>query len=471
MFRVRGRSIPSVAGVMLATSMFCAGSVAFAGAASADGGGEADTAVLGDIVHGGRIDILDDSDHAEETLTGGTMRLTLKGAELETYCIDIHNPTYDGTKYTETDWDHSVLSDKKERLGRIRWILQHAYPVVQPDALGSKVGAKLNEDTAAAATQAAIWHFSDGVNAHPRDKGADKVTKWLEEQAEQHGSADEPLPSLKLTPDSVSGTSGDSIGPVTVNTSADKVSVALDQKSADAGVTLVDADGKAATTAANGDKLFFKVPADAPKGEGTLTASTTTRIEVGRVFGPVDKKSQTLILAGSTEVPVTASASGAWAPKEHKGPIPAVTFEKDCAAGGIQVTAANSGDQEFTFTLNGETHTVQPGKSETVLVKVDEDQAYDIKIASAAGYGPWETHGVLDCKTAGPSPSPSASTPAPGTSTPGTDTPGTTTTGGGLAQTGGSSATPVIAGAAVALVLAGGGLVFFLRKRRSTPSA
>ncbi|MCX3060043.1 thioester domain-containing protein [Streptomyces beihaiensis] len=457
---------------MLASGMVCAGSVALAGAASADTGGDAgesNVAVLGNITHGGQVDILDGADHVQERLAGGTIQLKLRSGTLETYCIDIHNPTSAGTKYSETDWDHSVLSDKKDRLGKIRWILQHAYPVVGPDTLGSKAGVQLNEDTAAAATQAAIWHFSDGVNAHPKDKAADKVTMWLEDQAEKNGSSAEPLPSLQLTPDSVSGNSGDNVGPVTVTTSADKVSLGLDDKAKAAGVSVVDASGNPATTAANGDKLYFKVPAAAPKGEGTLTASTTTRIEVGRVFGPIDKKSQTLILAGSTDVPVSATASGAWAPKQMKGPVPAVTFEKDCAAGGVEVTASNSGDEAFTFTLKGETHTVQPGKSEKILVKVGEDQTYDIKIAGTGGYGPWQTHGVLDCKTSGgsaasPSPSSSPNSPAPAGST-------GSTGGKNLAQTGSSSATPVIAGAAAVLVVVGGGLVFFLRKRRSTPSA
>ncbi|MFJ9539750.1 Cys-Gln thioester bond-forming surface protein [Streptomyces sp. NPDC101225] len=470
MFRVRGRSVPSVPVAVLASGLLCAGSLAFAGTASADDGGDANVAVLGNIVHGGRVNILDESGKVEERLTGGTIRLTLQDGALETYCIDIHNPTSKGTKYTESDWDHSVLSDKKERLGKIRWILQHAYPVVQPAELASKAGVKrLDEDTAAAATQAAIWHFSDGVNAHPKNGAADKVTKWLEGQAEQQGSAEEPLPSLQLTPNSVSGTSGDKVGPVTVNTSADKVSIGLDDKSKADGVTVVDGDGNPATTASNGDKLFFKVPDDAAKGEGTLNASTTTRIEVGRVFSPVDKKSQTLILAGSTDVPVSATATGAWAPKEHKGPIPAVTFDKDCTAGGVQVTATNSGDQDFTFTLNGESHTVQPGKSEKVLVKVGEDQAYSIKVEGPAGFGPWKTEGVLDCKTSdnGGGGNGSSASPSPNAPTTTNDN----TSGGDLAQTGGSSATPVIAGVAAALLILGGGLVFFLRKRRSTPSA
>ncbi|GGT37450.1 hypothetical protein GCM10010271_46850 [Streptomyces kurssanovii] len=68
-----------------------------------------------------------------------------------------------------------------------------------------------------------------------------------------------------------------------------------------------------------------------------------------------------------------------------------------------------------------------------------------------------------------PTPSETPSTSAPATSAPATPSapPSTGTPGGGLAETGGSSATPVIAGAAAAVILAGGGIMWAARKRRS----
>ncbi|MEU0086008.1 LAETG motif-containing sortase-dependent surface protein [Streptomyces sp. NPDC006274] len=72
-----------------------------------------------------------------------------------------------------------------------------------------------------------------------------------------------------------------------------------------------------------------------------------------------------------------------------------------------------------------------------------------------------------------PAPTPSVSSPAPG-DTPSTTAPAappaapsTTAPGGGLAETGGSGATPLIAGAAAAVILAGGGIMWAARKRRS----
>ncbi|MFJ8074502.1 LAETG motif-containing sortase-dependent surface protein [Streptomyces sp. NPDC096176] len=68
-----------------------------------------------------------------------------------------------------------------------------------------------------------------------------------------------------------------------------------------------------------------------------------------------------------------------------------------------------------------------------------------------------------------PAPSATPSTSAPATSAPATPSaqPSTDAPGGGLAETGGSSATPLIAGAAALVIVAGGGIMWAARKRRS----
>jgi LPXTG-motif cell wall-anchored protein len=240
----------------------------------------------------------------------------------------------------------------------------------------------------------------------------------------------------------------------------------------------VDQDGKPVTTVSDGSKLFFDVPADAAAGSTSLTVTATTKLPVGRAFTGVDSTSQVQILAGSSDSTVTATATGTWA---KKGAIPAVSAEVDCAKSGVDVTASNQGDEDFTFTLAGKEYTVAPGKSETITVPVGEDQAYKISITGPNGFAK-TFEGVLDCKTAGSGSGGSAtpsSTPSPvptgGTtgSTTGSATGSTTgsTTGGNLAETGSSSATPVIAGVAIALVVIGGGAVFLLRKKKPAATA
>ncbi|MEZ3183026.1 Cys-Gln thioester bond-forming surface protein [Streptomyces pimonensis] len=459
-----------VAAAAATAGLLTTGLLAGAGGAAAD---------EGDVHHqGGAVATLDglktyDSarldvgDGKTRNITAGLFEMSVEGSgRLQSYCIDIHNPTQSKAKYLETPWAQTSLG-ANENAGRILWILQNSYPQVDDlTTLAQKSGAEgLTAKTAAAGTQVAIWRFSDGAKVEARDAQAEKLADWLEAQAQ---NLQEPRTSLTLEPNAVSGKAGGKLGPVTVRTDAGQVSVAASADAAGAGVKVTDKSGQAVTSAGDGAELYFDVPEGTADGSASLTVRATTEIPVGRAFAS-PSKSQTQILAGSSESTVTADATANWA---TKGAIPSVTAEKNCAEGGVDVTASNEGDAPFTFELAGAEHTVEPGGSKTVTVPVDEDAAYDLTVEGPNGFSE-RFQGVLDCKTQG--------TPAPGTGTPGTDEDAPSsapspaggssedTTGGegDLANTGSSSATPVIAGIAVALVAAGGAAMFFLRRKKA----
>ena len=203
------------------------------------------------------------------------------------------------------------------------------------------------------------------------------------------------------------------------------------------------------------------VPKGAEPGSTTVTAQAATSVPVGRAFTGIGEhaKSQTQILAGSSESTVTATATASWA---KQGPIPAVSAEKNCSEGGVDITATNKGDEPFTFSLSGERHTVEAGGSKTITVPVQEDQAYEITIKGPNGFEKTFS-GVLDCQTASEQ-SPSAE-PSPAT------VGGNGDDSGDLAETGSSSNTPMIAALAVALVVVGGAVVFMVRKRKPSGSS
>ncbi|MFG2597150.1 Cys-Gln thioester bond-forming surface protein [Streptomyces sp. NPDC048462] len=460
----RFRGISRLAASVVASGLVIAGTLAGAGGAAADeapqhqGGASAvldglktyDVAVL-------------HADGKDQKLPAGLFEMTVDGGgKLKTYCIDIHNPTQDQAKYLETPWSQTSLGGNKNA-GRIRWILEHSYPQVDDlSALAEAAGTgPLTEKTAAAGTQVAIWRFSDNADVDASDRQAEKLADWLQKSATDTA---EPKASLSLDSAAVSGRSGELLGPVTVRTNAGQVSVAPPADSA-SGVEVTDKKGKAVTTAANGSELYFDVPSGATDGSASLTVQATTSVPVGRAFAGVTR-SQTQILAGSSESTVSASATATWA---KKGAMPALTAKKNCAKGGVDVTASNKGDEAFTFELAGAKHTVAAGRSVTVTVPVAEDQAYDFTITGAGGFTRTFT-GVLDCETSG-----STATTTGGLDTQTVDQPNTTTaTAGGsstgaegnLAETGSSNATPVIAGIAIGLVVIGGGAVFFLRRRK-----
>ncbi|MFH9420960.1 LAETG motif-containing sortase-dependent surface protein [Streptomyces sp. NPDC017529] len=467
MISVKGRGAARLAAAVLASGLVAAGAIATAGPAAADDaapvhGGA--SATLGGLKTYDQAVLHDNG--RDQRIGAGLFEMTVEGGgALQTYCIDIKTPTQQQAKYQEVPWSASSLHNNQDA-GKIRWILQNSFPQVNDlPTLAQKAGAgSLSEKTAAAGTQVAIWRFSDKADVEALDPAAEKLADYLEKEANrQGGSLTEPEASLKLDPPAVSGKSGSKLGPVTVRTNANSVTVSP-AAGTPAGVKVVGADGKPVTKAANGTKLFFDVPAGTKDGSASLTAQAATKISVGRAFtGSVGSiKSQTMILAGSSESTATATATASW---KKQGAAPAVTAEKNCSKGGVDVTATNKGDAPFRFQLSGKGHVIAPGKSETITVPVAEDQAYEITINGEGGFKKTFT-GVLDCKTAGTGTGKPAPQPSPA-SAGGTSSGSTGGNGGDLAETGSSSATPVIAGVAVALVVVGGGAVFFLRKKKA----
>lgn len=443
------------------SGLIATGSLAAAGAATADDGGQHQGGAVA------TLDGLKTFDRAvlrtkgkNHEIPAGVFEMTVDGGgRLKTYCIDIHNPTQDQAKYLETPWNQTSLGANKDA-GKIRWILQHSYPQVDDLAVLAKEAGSgpLSERTAAAGTQVAIWRYSDKADVDALDPAAEKLADWLEGKAQ---NVAEPKASLSLEPNAVSGKAGGRLGPVTVRTDAGQVAIAPPADAAASGIKVTDSKGKPLTSVVNGAQLYFDVPAGAADGSATLTAQATTSVPVGRAFAGATK-SQTQILAGSSESTVSASATATWA---KAGAIPALSAKKNCAKGGVDITAANKGDAPFSFELMGVKHTIPAGTSRTVTIPVAEDQAYDFTITGPGGFKK-NFKGVLDCRTTGtPGPDNPPSQPSPASA-------GGTSGGpeGDLAATGSSSSTPMIAGIAVALVVIGGGAVFFLRKKKTPPA-
>ncbi|WP_234332526.1 thioester domain-containing protein [Streptomyces sp. NRRL S-87] len=233
------------------------------------------------------------------------------GGTLQTYGVGIAGLSSREARFTETAWSGSALAGNKDA-GRIRWVLQHSYPQLNDLAgLARRAGAgALTADTAAAGTQVAIWRFSDHVAVTAADPAAEKLADYLQKAAKR---LPEPPASLTLTPGTVTGPAGGRIGPVTVHTGAQSVSVAPDQAAQAAGVRITGADGTPVTQAANGTRLYFDVPEGTPDGVGAVTVQGATRVPVGRVLTS-EGAGQPQIVAGSSESAATATATGVWAP-------------------------------------------------------------------------------------------------------------------------------------------------------------
>ncbi|MET7894467.1 Cys-Gln thioester bond-forming surface protein [Streptomyces mirabilis] len=455
----RRRGAARLAAATLVSGLVAAGALSTAGAAAADDAPQSQggaTATIGGLKTYGAAVVHDNG--VDQQVSAGLFEMSVDGGGmLQTYCIDLHNPTQRDAQYQETSWSGTSLNGNKDA-GKIRWILQHSYPQVNDlAALADMAGALgLTEQDAAAGTQVAIWRYSDGADVDALDPQAEKLADYLQKNAR---NVAEPKASLTLDPPAVSGHAGERLGPITVHTDADSVTVTPPADAAASGVKVVGKDGKAITSAADGSRLYFDVPKDATDGSAALTVQASTTVPVGRAFAS-GTRSQTQILAGSSESTVSATATANWA---KEGAIPALSATTNCAKGGVDVTATVTGDAPFTFELMGAEHTVAAGKSLTVTVPLQEDQAYDFTLTGPNGF---EKHftGMLDCKTQGSASDITTQTvgePSPALAS------ADSTGGTNLAETGGSGATPIIAGIAVALVVIGGTAVFLLRKKKA----
>ncbi|MFC5656651.1 TQXA domain-containing protein [Streptomyces nogalater] len=411
-------------------------------------------------------------DGGDQRVSAGLFEMSVDGGgTLQTYGVDLRKPTQRDARYQETPWSGTSLGTNKNA-GRIRWIVQHSYPQVNDlAALARKAGVRgLTEQDAAAGTQVAIWRYSDGADVDAVDPQAEKLADYLEKSARGVG---EPQASLTLDPPAVSGRPGDRLGPVTVHTNAGAVTVSPPADAAGSGVRIVDEHGKVLTSAKDGSRLYFDIPEDAAGGAdhaldsggdtAELTVQASTTVPVGRAFASASR-SQTQILAGSSESTVSATATAGWA---ADGPIPAVSARANCAKGGVDITAVNRGGEPFTFQLMGTGHTIPAGATRTVTVPLQEEQAYDFTITGPHGFSHRFT-GVLDCKTQGAVTTQTAQLPnQPSPASVGGSAVQTTD----LAATGASALTPLITGVAIGLVVIGGAVLVVLRRKDTTPEA
>ncbi|MEU1471368.1 LAETG motif-containing sortase-dependent surface protein [Streptomyces sp. NPDC005761] len=169
------------------------------------------------------------------------------------------------------------------------------------------------------------------------------------------------------------------------------------------------------------------------------------------------------------------------------------TWDVTCTEVSLHLSAYNGGvTNQVTVTVDGKdllpTETFGKGLEKKIALP-EHDKALTVRLVVKAGDGdqysrdeskqapvcegtppkeptptPTETKPSEKPTTASPTPtatpSETASSPAPAAATPSPSSPD-------LAETGSSSATPIIGGAAVAVLLAGGGIMWSVRKRRT----
>ncbi|MFD5146337.1 thioester domain-containing protein [Streptomyces sp. NPDC058401] len=265
------------------------------------------------------------------------------GGMLQTYGVGVAGDAQPQARFTETGWGGTPLAGNGEA-GRIRWVLEHSYPQLNDLAgLAKAAGAAgLTAESAAAGTQVAIWRLAEGVWVEAVDPQAEKLADYLQREARR---LPEPPASLAVDPGEVSGPLGTRIGPVTVRTGAQSVSVTPDAAAMAMGVRVVDAQGRPVVSAVNGEKLFFEVPEGTPDGSAEITLRGSTRVPVGRVFTS-GIPAQVQIVAGSSESAAVATATATWPQLPDVQPVQATAPGGEMAALGALSESAPALDQD-----------------------------------------------------------------------------------------------------------------------------
>lgn len=249
------------------------------------------------------------------------------GNTLRMYCVEIEVSLRHGETMVETPWDDYPNADSPfhDNRGKIHWVLQNGYPSVDTSALEEAVGADnlhdgLSEKEAITGTQAAVWRFSDEKalqrpNATKGDEATDHdVLALYDYLTSQAKAIEEPTPTLELAPETVSGQAGERIGPFTVATTGEIAELATDLPD---GTKLVDADGNELSKAdiTDGAEIYVDVPADLSAGNASFEIKATGHVNTGRLFvagNYGEKPAQSLIVAQSEDVTLSAGATATW---------------------------------------------------------------------------------------------------------------------------------------------------------------
>jgi len=260
----------------------------------------ASTAILGGVATGKNITIANPYASGNRTVWGGTINGTLDGTATKFYCIDINNTLKSGNSNPYTD-DAVTPST-------ITYVLNNYYPFNSSrlDAIGN------NEE--AAAVQAVIWSYSDGVNLSSiTDAAVKNRALAIRADADANSGTIVPIQTVMITPNTanlpygVNGSfvvyvydlNGNPVQNVTVNLAT--TSGTLSSSSVVTGVGGVTPSFTLTRTTSDAATLTAVASAVLPQGTRFIHVSTPN-------------ESQKLVLATPTMAQKQAQATITWFP-------------------------------------------------------------------------------------------------------------------------------------------------------------
>jgi TQXA domain-containing protein/LPXTG-motif cell wall-anchored protein len=237
------------------------------------------------------------------------------------YCVELTVGTQPGKPLDVIDWDSFPGNNHfKANAGKVTWIVFNSFPEISLEAFAAQAGIPgLTAEEAITGTQAAIWTLTEGPTVYTYrgltgdvPAGAEArvgtLVDYLTGEANT-GLPETQAPSVEMTPSSQAGQAGELVGPVTITASADTVAVSITGDH-----MLVTRDGLPVdlNRVPTGTELFLDVPADAPAGSVTLTATLAGSVSTGLLVTP-EPRGQTIMVATTNSTTVSAQSVLTWA--------------------------------------------------------------------------------------------------------------------------------------------------------------
>ncbi len=258
------------------------------------------------------------------------------------YCTEIEVNANGGKTYEIKDWKDfpgkNQFAKKPEVRPKVAWIVANSFPENDlADVAAVADVAGLTKKEAITATQAAIWHFTDGWDltglrkaggpalddSSLEVKRAMKLYKYLVGDANV-GIEPTDGPTLSATGADKPGKPGELVGPIHIKSNVKTAKVT------GAKHPLVTADGTEIDVNAvpTGVDLFLKVPAGTADGTADLKVEVTGGAYTGKILVNSDPTySQTIMISGSNkQITLEAEVKVSW--KADVKPTPEPTPDK-----------------------------------------------------------------------------------------------------------------------------------------------
>jgi TQXA domain-containing protein len=415
------------------------------------------------------------------------------------YCVESRVDARFMTEAERVGWDEFPGSNRftqPEVRAKVGWILTHSHPRVDLDRLGAAAGAAgLTEEQAIAATQGAIWHFTDDRQIGAANSAnVSALYAYLTGPGNTGLPEDQVRPTVELTAPGGDATAGTLAGPVVVSTNQESVAVrvetspSLDQQSGPGTPEepiVVGADGEAVDLEAVGDgeELWVRVPIDAPAGSATFTATAKGLENQGSLLVTRDRSGghgQTLILVDATPVRADSAAAVSWEAAPVTGDVAWTKTDPDGSAlAGSQWEISGPGGWSMSVSDNtGEGGDAAADADPAPgAFRVEGLAAGEYRLREAAapegfvldglahGFEVAERGATVDLGPFANTPSPPPAPPSPTPEEPTASAPGSVSPGPRLAATGAGGAARIAVAGLMVLVLGGGAVAASVRGR------